>query len=71
MPGGGNNLFVFATDKTEQAAALEFVKFLTSPDGLTIWTKGTGILLRQHLRSFPKALVEAARLDGANNWQVL
>lgn len=28
-------------------------------------------LLRQHLRSFPMALVEAARLDGATNWQVL
>lgn len=44
VPGGGNNLFVFATDKKEQAAALEFVKYLTSPEGLTIWTKGTGYL---------------------------
>ena len=28
-------------------------------------------LLRQHFMAFPTALVEAARLDGANSWQTL
>lgn len=57
VPGGGNNLMVFATDKKEQAAAWEFIKFLTSPEGLTVWTKGTGYLpVRQGVADDPKYL---------------
>ncbi len=44
LPAGGNCLFVFSKDEARQRAAWEFIKFLESPEGLTIWTKGTGYL---------------------------
>lgn len=44
LPAGGNNLFVFSQDSAKQRAAWEFIKFLESPEGLTVWTKGTGYL---------------------------
>lgn len=28
-------------------------------------------LLRQHFKSIPKALAEAAKIDGANTWQTI
>lgn len=42
IPGGGNMLVVFATDPARQEAAWQFVQHLTSPEGFTEWTKGTG-----------------------------
>lgn len=44
LPAGGNCLFVFSQDEVKRRAAWEFIKFLESPEGLTIWTKGTGYL---------------------------
>jgi len=44
VPAGGNALFIFAKDPGQQKAAWEFVKFLESPEALTLWTKGTGYL---------------------------
>jgi len=41
---GGNNLFVFATDERQQAAAWKFVRFLTSADGMIRWTTGLGYM---------------------------
>lgn len=42
LPGGGNMLVIFATDPERQAAAWSFVQHLTSKEGFTEWTKGTG-----------------------------
>ncbi|MGC8967969.1 MAG: ABC transporter substrate-binding protein [Thermus sp.] len=42
LPGGGNVLTVFARDPKRQEAAWKFIQFLTSPEGFTLWTKGTG-----------------------------
>ena len=42
LPGGGNVLMVFSRDPKKQEAAWRFIQFLTSPEGFTIWTKGTG-----------------------------
>ncbi|MBE3562252.1 MAG: ABC transporter substrate-binding protein [Hydrogenibacillus schlegelii] len=44
LPAGGNNLFIFAQDPKEQEAAWTFIKFLLSPEAITVWTKGTGYL---------------------------
>lgn len=42
LPGGGNVLMVFSRDPKKQEAAWKFIEFLTSAEGFTIWTKGTG-----------------------------
>jgi len=42
LPGGGNVLVVFSKDPAKQEAAWKFIRFLTSDEGFTIWTKGTG-----------------------------
>lgn len=42
LPGGGNVLMVFSKDPRKQEAAWKFIQFLTSPEGFTLWTKGTG-----------------------------
>ncbi|GLV48985.1 ABC transporter substrate-binding protein [Thermus sp. LT1-2-5] len=42
LPAGGNVLMVFSRDPRKQEAAWKFIEFLTSPEGFTIWTKGTG-----------------------------
>jgi len=44
LPAGGNNLFVFSNDEAKRRATWRFVEYLQSPEGLTIWTKGTGYL---------------------------
>ncbi len=42
LPAGGNVLVVFSKDPDKQEAAWRFIRFLTSPEGFTLWTKGTG-----------------------------
>ena len=42
LPGGGNVLVVFSKDTAKQEAAWKFMQYLTSPEGFTVWTKGTG-----------------------------
>ena len=44
IPSGGNALFIFATDPAQQQAAFEFLAFLTSREGQTIWVRDTGYL---------------------------
>ncbi|HEY8496988.1 MAG TPA: ABC transporter substrate-binding protein [Limnochordales bacterium] len=44
VAAGGNALFITARDPEQQRAAYEFIKFLTSKEGQTIWVKGTGYL---------------------------
>jgi multiple sugar transport system substrate-binding protein len=42
LPGGGNVLVVFSKDTAKQEAAWKFMQYLASPEGFTVWTKGTG-----------------------------
>lgn len=42
LPGGGNMLVIFSEDPARQEAAWKFVQHLTSAEGFTEWTKGTG-----------------------------
>ncbi|QIA27718.1 ABC transporter substrate-binding protein [Thermaerobacter sp. PB12/4term] len=44
VPAGGNALFILAQDPRQQEAAWEFIKYMVSPEALTIWVKGTGYL---------------------------
>lgn len=44
IASGGNALFIFAQDPRKQRAAYEFVKFLSSQEGQTIWVLDTGYL---------------------------
>ena len=41
---GGNALIIFANDPAQERAAWEWIKYVLSPEGATIWTKGTGYL---------------------------
>lgn len=57
VPAGGNALFIFSKDPKKQAAAWEFIKFLESPESLTVWTKATGYLPpRKDVAEDPNAL---------------
>lgn len=42
VPVGGNNFFIFATSELEQRAAWEFVKFVNTPESLTLYTEDAG-----------------------------
>lgn len=42
LPTGGNAALMFASDPAKQAAAWEFMKFVSGPIGATIMVKGTG-----------------------------
>lgn len=44
LASGGNALFIFTTDEAQQRAGYEFIKFLSSPEGQTIWVLDTGYL---------------------------
>jgi multiple sugar transport system substrate-binding protein len=44
LPAGGNVLTVFSQDEAKRRAAWAFIQYLESPEGLTIWTKGTGYI---------------------------
>ncbi len=57
---GGNNLFVFATDERQQAAAWKFLRYLVSSEGLIQWTNGLGYV------SPVKRMVEGQKLKPIN-----
>jgi multiple sugar transport system substrate-binding protein len=42
VPVGGNNFFIFAQDEAAQRAAWEFVKFVNTPESLTLYTEDAG-----------------------------
>ena len=44
IPAGGNFLMVFSKDAAKQKAAVEFIKYLESPEALAKWSTGTGYL---------------------------
>ncbi|OIQ55534.1 sn-glycerol-3-phosphate-binding periplasmic protein UgpB precursor [Moorella thermoacetica] len=57
IPAGGNALFIFTKDPEQQKAAWEFIKYLESPEALTIWTQNTGYLPpRQGVTTDPRYL---------------
>ena len=59
LPGGGNVLVVFSKDRAKQEAAWKFTQFLTSDEGFTAWTKGTGYVpLLDKLDQDPRYLAE-------------
>jgi multiple sugar transport system substrate-binding protein len=54
---GGNVLMIFASDPAQEKAAWEWIKFVLSPEGATIWTRGTGYLPpRAELANDPRYL---------------
>lgn len=44
VPAGGNFLMIFSKDKAKEKAAVEFIKYLESPEALAKWSTGTGYL---------------------------
>ena len=44
VPAGGNFLMVFSKDEAKQKAAVEFIKYLQSPEALAKWNTGTGYM---------------------------
>lgn len=44
LPAGGNFLMIFSKDKEKEKAAVEFIKYLESPEALAKWSTGTGYL---------------------------
>ena len=44
VPAGGNFLMIFSNDDAKKAAAVEFIKYLESPEALLKWSTGTGYL---------------------------
>jgi multiple sugar transport system substrate-binding protein len=59
LPAGGNMLMIFSKDPEKQKAAWRFVKYLESPAGLALWTKGTGYMPpRKGVAEDPKGLKE-------------
>ncbi len=57
---GGNNLFIFASDERQQAAAWKFVRYLVSSEGLIQWTSGLGYV------SPMRRMVEAQKVKPIN-----
>jgi len=76
-PTGGGNIYIFKTkDKAKQAAALEFARFLTSPELAADWGIATGYVatrpdawetptMKKYVADFPPALVARDQLKDA------
>lgn len=69
LPAGGNLLMIFSQEPDKQKAAWRFVKFLESPGGLALWSKGTGYLPpRKGVTEDPQGLKDFAEKN--KNMQV-
>ncbi len=76
-PTGGGNIYIFkGGDKAKQAAALEFARFLTSPELAADWGIATGYVatrpdawetdaMKKYVADFPAALVARDQLKDA------
>ncbi|MBS0247240.1 MAG: ABC transporter substrate-binding protein [Proteobacteria bacterium] len=76
-PTGGGNLYIFKSkDKAKQAAALEFARFLTTPELAADWGIATGYIatrpdawetpaMKKYAAEFPPALVARDQLKDA------
>jgi multiple sugar transport system substrate-binding protein len=57
LPAGGNTLGIFAKDEDQQAAGWALIKYLLSPEALTMWDKDVGYLPpRRELAEDPRYL---------------
>lgn len=76
-PTGGGNFYIFKdTTEEERRAALELVKFMTSPERAAQWSIETGYMgvspaayetdaLREYVKEFPPAAVARDQLEHA------
>lgn len=76
-PLGGGNFYIFKdTTEEEQAAALDFIKFMTSPENAAIWSIATGYVapradawetpeMKEYAERLPQALVALEQLPYA------
>ena len=76
-PTGGGNVYIFKNkDKAKQAAALEFARFLTTPEQAADWGIATGYVatrpdaweteaMKKYVAGFPAALVARDQLKDA------
>jgi sn-glycerol 3-phosphate transport system substrate-binding protein len=76
-PTGGGNIYIFKTnDKSKQAAALEFARFLTTPEMAADWGIATGYVgtrpdawdteaMKKYVSGFPAAAVARDQLKDA------
>jgi len=76
-PTGGGNIYIFkSSDKAKQAAALEFARFLTTPEKAADWGIATGYVatrpdaweteaMKKYVAGFPAALVARDQLKDA------
>jgi sn-glycerol 3-phosphate transport system substrate-binding protein len=76
-PTGGGNLYIFkTTDKAKRAAAIEFARFLTTPERAADWGIATGYVatradaweteaMKKYAAEFPAAIVARDQLKDA------
>jgi sn-glycerol 3-phosphate transport system substrate-binding protein len=76
-PTGGGNIYIFKNkDKAKQAAALEFARFLTTPEKAADWGIATGYVatrpdaweteaMKKYVAGFPAALIARDQLKDA------
>lgn len=76
-PTGGGNFYLFKQSSAEEKkAALEFIKFMTSPEQAAKWSKATGYMgvsnaayntpeLKAYVKAFPPAAVARDQLQHA------
>ncbi len=76
-PTGGGNIYIFkSSDKAKQAAALEFARFLTTPERAADWGIATGYVatrpdawqtdaMKKYAAEFPPAIVARDQLKEA------
>lgn len=81
VPAGGSSLFVLAQDPKKQAAAWDFIKFATSPEGTAIFAKATGFLatrqsavdkpelMGDYLQQTPDAYVPYTQVSDSTPWR--
>jgi len=77
-PVGGGNFYIFkGISDEEQAAALEFIKFMTSPENAAKWSIATGYVapradtwetpvMKEYAENLPQALVARDQIQHAN-----
>lgn len=80
VPAGGNAVFMFARDPAQQEAAWRFAKWITSPQGTTVMSKGTGYmpvrrsvledvsLMRAYLAERPRLRATMGQMDAMEPW---
>jgi sn-glycerol 3-phosphate transport system substrate-binding protein len=62
---GGAALYISSTDPARQAAAWEFMTFLTSPESQSIWSAGTGYIpVRESATELPEIQQRWAEVPG-------